>query len=244
MKALVTGHSRGLGAAIAETLLRQGVPVMGISRGSNAALRDAFGDALTEVELDLASGASTAHWLACGDLTRWLADGDRALLINNAGVVTPVAPPGKQGPAAVALAVSINVAAPLVLTDAFVQASEHMSERRIVHISSGAARKAYAGWSIYCATKAALDHHARAVIEDGVPRLRISAVAPGVIDTDMQDTLRSTDPANFPALPRFEALKRDGELTSPEDCARRLVAYALSDDFGSDPTPDLRNLPG
>lgn len=242
MKAVLTGHSRGLGAAIAAEFLKRGVPVMGVSRSGNAELKAQYGEALTEVELDLASGASTAHWLACGDLTRWLADADQAVLINNAGVVTPVAPPGKQGPAAVALAVSINVAAPLVLADAFVQASAHMTDRRIVHISSGAARKAYAGWSIYCATKAALDHHARSVIEDNVPNLRISAVAPGVIDTDMQTTLRGSDPSNFPSLPRFEALKRDGELTSPEDCAARLVPYALSDAFGSDPTPDLRNI--
>jgi len=242
MKAVLTGHSRGLGAAIAAQLLQRGIPVMGISRHSHGDLKARYGDHLTEVELDLAHGASVAHWVTCGDLVGYLADADRAVLINNAGVVTPVAPPGKQGPAAVALAVSINVAAPLVMTDAFVSATHHMTDRRIVHISSGAARKPYAGWSVYCATKAALDHHARSVIEDAVPGLRICALAPGVIDTDMQTTLRGTSPDDFPDLPRFEALKRDGNLSSPEDCASRLVHYALADAFGHDATPDLRDI--
>jgi len=242
MKAVVTGHSRGLGAAIAGELLARGIPVMGLSRRSNTELKARFGELLTEVELDLAHGASAAQWVTCGDLIGYMADADSALLINNAGVVTPVAPPGKQGPAAVALAVSINVAAPLIMTDAFVCATRHMSDRRVVHISSGAARKAYAGWSIYCATKAALDHHARSVIEDAVPGLRICALAPGVIDTDMQSTLRGSSQDDFPSLPRFEALKRDGALASPEDCAARLVPYVLSDALGQDATPDLRDI--
>ncbi|WP_230969091.1 SDR family oxidoreductase [Nitrogeniibacter aestuarii] len=242
MKAVVTGHSKGLGAAIASALLERGIPVMGISRRANSDLAQRHGEQLTEVELDLAHGASVAHWLTCGDLSRWLADADTALLINNAGVVTPVAPPGKQGAAAVALAVSINVAAPLIMADAFVSATQHMPDRRIVHISSGAARKAYAGWSVYCATKAALDHHARAMIEDAVPNLRVCALAPGVIDTDMQTTLRGSSQDNFPSLPRFEALKREGGLTSPEDCAARLVPYVLSDAFGQAATADLRDI--
>ncbi|QID18314.1 SDR family oxidoreductase [Nitrogeniibacter mangrovi] len=242
MKAIVTGHSRGLGAAVAAALLERGMPMLGISRSSSEALRTRYGHLLTEVAIDLADDATLAHWLNEGELRRFLADAGTALLINNAGMVTPVAPPGAQGAAAVALAVRVNVAAPLILTDAFVAHTPGVQDRRIVHISSGAAHKAYAGWSVYCATKAALDHHARAVKEDAVPGLRICALAPGVVDTDMQATLRATDPDHFPALPRFEALKRDGELTDPAECAARLVPYILSDAFGEAPVADLRDI--
>lgn len=244
MKAIVTGHSRGLGAAIAATLLERGIAVLGIARQSNSALAAAHGEQLTEVTLDLADQASVLHWLSLGDFQAFLGDADEALLINNAGTVAPVAPPGRQGPAAVALAVCLNVGAPLMLTDAFVTATAGLRERRVLHVSSGAARKAYAGWSIYCATKAALDHHARAVAEDAVDALRICALAPGVIDTDMQTTLRDSDPDDFPALARFEALKREGGLSAPEDCARQLVDYALAADFGRQVVADLRDLAG
>ncbi len=242
MKALVTGHSRGLGAAIAQALLARGIPVLGISRQGNAGLVAAHANLLTEVSMDLADGMSVCQWLDSGALKDYLADTDAAILVNNAGVLAPVAPPGAQGAVQVALAVSLNVAAPLMLADAFVKAGAHLADRRIVHISSGAARKAYAGWSVYCASKAALDHHARAVAEDAVPGLRICALAPGLVDTDMQATLRGSNPAYFPEMPRFEALKRDGQLTTPETCAARLIDYALSADFGRDAVADLRDF--
>lgn len=242
MKAILTGTSRGLGAAIAAELLDRGASVLGLARQENATLGEQFGARFSQVSLDLSDTGALAHWLAGDALRRFVDGADDVLLINNAGTVAPVGPPGHQGAAAVAQAVALNVAAPLMLADAFVTATAHARDRRILHISSGAARSAYAGWSVYCATKAALDHHARAVAEDAVPRLRICSLAPGVIDTDMQQTVRSSDDALFPARPRFEALKRDGALAAPADCAARLVGYLLSAAFGQTAVADLRDV--
>ncbi|TVO57117.1 SDR family oxidoreductase [Denitromonas halophila] len=241
MKAIVTGTSRGLGAAIAMALLERGIPVLGLARQHNPALTQP-GAACAQTALDLSNPDALARWLAGGEIARFLADEDTVLLINNAGTVAPVGPLGTQGSAAVAQAVSLNVAAPLMLADAFVTASPAACDRRIVHVSSGAARKAYAGWNVYGATKAALDHHARAALEDSVPGLRICSLAPGLVDTDMQLQVRSSDGARFPARERFEALKRDGALLVPAVCAAQLVRYLLSDDFGADATADLREL--
>jgi len=138
--------------------------------------------------------------------------------------------------------VSVNVTAPLLLGDAFVAATSACTDRRVLHVSSGAARSAYAGWSIYCAGKAALDQHARAAAEDAVNGLRVASVAPGVVDTQMQSTIRATGREDFPARAKFEALKRDGLLQRPEDAGKRLVDYLLSDSFGSRPAVDLREL--
>ena len=242
MKAIVTGSSRGLGAAIAENMLARGIAVLGIAREPNTALAARFGVQFTAESIDLSDAGALADWLADGALSDFLAGDTHALLINNAGTVQPIGPLGGHGVAAVAQAVSLNVAAPLMLADAFVAATQAAGDRRILHVSSGAARKAYAGWAVYCATKAALDHHARAVAEDATPGLRIASVAPGVINTDMQGELRSTREADFPARGRFEALKREGALLAPGECAGRLVDYLLSDAFGSDAVTDLRTL--
>ena len=125
---------------------------------------------------------------------------------------------------------------------AVVQATAPATDTRIVHISSGAARNAYPGWSIYCATKAALDHHARAVALDGDRALRICSVAPGVVDTEMQAEIRGTELERFPLRERFDALKRDGQLATPEQSAQKVVDYLLSDAFGDTPTADVRDL--
>jgi benzil reductase ((S)-benzoin forming) len=111
-----------------------------------------------------------------------------------------------------------------------------------VHISSGAGRNAYPGWSLYCATKAALDHHARAVVLDANRALRICSVAPGVVDTNMQAEIRSSGKEQFPLREKFEELKRNGQLVSPEQCAIQLVDFALSDVFGEVPVADIREL--
>lgn len=242
MKAILTGHTRGLGAAIAETLLTRGVPVLGLARGRNTELEDRFPLALEQVEIDLADAAALTHWLGGDRLHRFLSGCNTVLLINNAGMLQPIGPLDQQDASVIARACGLNVAAPLMLSHA-VAACPGPHERRVVHISSGAARSAYPGWSVYCATKAALDHHARAVSLDQSAGLRICSLAPGVIDTEMQAEIRATDHTRFPLRERFEALKRDGHLTDPHDCARLLVDYLLSERFGQEPVADLRNLP-
>ncbi len=241
IKAILTGHTKGLGAAIAADLLARGVPVLGLARGAAPSLAARFPQSLAQAELDLADSAALGAWLARADLGAWLAGSATVLLINNAGTVQPVGPVAAQDPVAVARAVALNVAAPLMLASAVAAARGPQAECRIVHISSGAARNAYPGWSVYCATKAALDQHARAVVLDHNRALRICSLAPGVIDTGMQAEIRATSLEQFPMRQRFDELKRAGELADPADCARRLVDYLLSDRFGGEPVADLRN---
>ncbi|MDR5812990.1 SDR family oxidoreductase [Caballeronia sp. LZ033] len=246
-RAILTGHTRGLGAAIAAQLLAQNIEVLGLSRTANAGLAARYPGALSQVELDLADLSALTDWLAGDTLIRFMDDAQQVLLVNNAGVLAPVGGLADQSPAQVARAVSVNVAAPMMLAAAVAECAARSGgqspDTRIVHVSSGAARNAYPGWSIYCATKAALDQHARAVALDGSPLLRISSVAPGVVDTDMQAEIRGTGLDRFPLRERFDALKRDGQLATPEDSACKLVQHLLSDTFGSHPTADVRDLP-
>lgn len=237
MKAIVTGHSRGLGEGIARALLARGAQVMGIARHGNPALAGVH-----EVALDLADAAALQAWLEGGELAAFLGGATSALLVNNAGVVQPVGAPGTQGSARLALAVSVNVTAALVLTDAFVAATRGCPDRRVAHVSSGAGRAPYSGWSIYCATKAALDMHARAVALDALPGLAIASIAPGVIDTAMQAEIRNTPEQDFPAIGRFIALKQDGALADPNTAGAQLVEYATGRHFGSTPLADLRDM--
>lgn len=246
--AIVTGHSQGLGQAMAADLLGRGWRVLGLSRsGWSPALASQY-PGLTEVALDLADAPALAAWLAGPALADAragvvaAAGVGQVLLVNNAGLVSPIGPPGGQGAGAVMQAVALNVAAPLALADVFVAATVGVPDRRIVHISSGAARNAYAGWSVYCATKAALDMHARAVQLDAVAGLRIESLAPGVVDTGMQAHIRATDVSRFPLVGRFQGLHHDGALQSPSDVARRLLVHVLGDAFGAEAVRDLRQL--
>ncbi len=240
LKAVLTGHTKGLGAALAQNLLQRGIPVLGLARTTVPELARDFPSLCSQAEVDLGNTQALAAWLATNALRDFLADAQTILLINNAGMVQPVGALHQQDPLEIATAVSLNVAAPLVLAAAVVAATSG-KQRRVLHISSGAASSAYPGWSVYCATKAALDHHARAVKLDAEEGVRICSLAPGVIDTGMQADIRATPDERFPLRQRFVDLKRDGQLVSPSDCAARVIAYLLAERFGDSPVDDLRN---
>lgn len=243
IKAIVTGHSRGLGAAIANQLLLQGIPVLAIARSPSPELSARFPGLITEVALDLTQPERVARWLDGETLRKFLAGCDAALLINNAGMLQPVGRLEMQDPRRVADAVNLNVTAPLMLASAFAVASGEVADRRILHVSSGAARNPYPGWSVYCAGKAALDHHARAVSLDATPGLRICSVAPGVIDTAMQADIRASTLEQFPLRDKFAEMQMSGGLAKAEPTAERLVRFILDASFGSAAVADLRDLP-
>jgi len=230
---VVTGHSSGIGAALASALLERGLSVMGIARRSNAELVKRFPKTFKEERLDLADAAALERWLKRNALATFVRGQTSAMLVNNAGVLQPIGPLASQAVDAISRAVAVNVAAPLVLSAAFARATADSEDRRILHISSGAARNAYAGWAVYCATKAALDHHARAVALDRTPNLRICSLAPGVIDTNMQVEIRGSSEMMFPDRQRFVDLKNEGKLYDPQKRAVLLADYLLADSFGT-----------
>ena len=241
MKAILTGHTKGLGAAIASELMGRGIAVLGLARGAAPELAARYPGSLEQVELDLADSAALAAWIAGGALARAIDGCATVLLINNAGTVQPVGALAIQDPVAVARACALNITAPLMLAGAVAQARALRTECRILHVSSGAGHSAYPGWSVYCATKAALDQHARAVALDRDVNLRICSLAPGVIDTGMQAEIRSLSLEQFPLREKFDDLKRAGALSDPAQCARHLVGYLLNAQFGSAPVDDLRS---
>lgn len=241
--AIITGHRRGLGRAITECLLLSGWRVLGISR-QTLPFDDPIAQhpSLRQVSLDISDTADTRIWISEFDWSGWRADSQQVLLINNAGQVTPVAPAGQTDGGSIERAIALNVTGPLLLSNAFLEFTGGCPDRRLVHISSGAGRSAYAGWGVYCASKAALDHHARCLALENHAGLRVESLAPGVIDTDMQSELRSTAPGQFPMLQRFIDLKQQGGLTSPADAAARIVHHIMSDSFGTQTITDARSF--
>jgi benzil reductase ((S)-benzoin forming) len=258
MKVVLTGHSRGLGAALTQCLVEKGVHVLGLSRGRHPGVGAQYQGYLTEQQIDLADPAALLQWLALPDLKNFLGGhikagepagqhagqnmGQQVVLINNAGLLAPIGQIGQQSNAEILSAMTVNVGAALTLTNEFVGLTQSVADRRVLHISSGAARSPYAGWSIYCATKAALDQHAKCLAVESHPGLRICSLAPGIIDTDMQAQVRSTSLEAFPMRKKFDQLKAEGQLALPADTARALLQFLFSTDFGQAPCLDLRSL--
>ncbi len=236
---IVTGASRGLGFALAEQLALAGHQVLTMARQHAAALPPS----VEQWRVDLADAESAAERLAA-----WLTErpgAPSATLINNAGVVSQLAPLAAVQGADLRNALRVGLEAPLLLTAAFLRATEGWAvPRRVMLVSSGLGRRAMAGSASYCAAKAGLDHLARSVALEEAAKpngARIASVAPGVIDTDMQVQLRNADPLLFGERERFVALKSEGQLDSPAAAAAKLLRLMARPDYGDEPVTDVRS---
>lgn len=246
---ILTGGSRGMGLAMARQILSQGHQLLSIARHTHPDLpvhaqRHSAG--LTQWQCDLAAPHACAQ-----QLQDWLArtqptDFERVVLINNAGVIPPIAPLSETNWHAISQGLRVGLEAPMVLTSAFLQATAMWQLPRLVlNISSGLGRRAIASQATYCAAKAGMDNFSLSVALDEANKpngARICSLAPGVIDTDMQLQLRSASAQDFPDVGRFAGLKATGSLTSPEDAAARVLSWLDRPDFGNPVIADVRQV--
>lgn len=244
---ILTGASRGMGLAIAEQLLSPQHALLCISRQVNDTLAEharQAGCPLEQWPMDLEHSRETAamlrQWLGSRPHARYAS----ATLINNAGVIPSIVPLAQADADDLARALRVGLEAPMLLSAAFLGATESWPlPRKILNISSGLGRRAMASQAAYCAAKAGMDHFTRclALEEARQPNgAKVCSLAPGVIDTDMQVQLRSADAAAFPDQGNFAQLKSGGLLTSPEAAATRVLAYLARPDFGTEPVADVR----
>lgn len=242
--AIVTGASKGLGQALAKALLNADTTLITVARSRDEsldALAEKAGCTLKQIQADLAQPAAAQH--AIEQITAALpGDAQRYLLINNAGTVNPITKAdGLSDAEAITAALTLNVTSVMLLTSAFLSAVKPLqADCRILNISSGAGRNPMPGWAVYCASKAALDHYSQVVHAEN-HGVRIAALAPGVIDTGMQETIRSTNSEHFPNVERFAQMHEQGQLSSPAAVAARIVDYIGHDDFGTTVLDDIRN---
>lgn len=212
---VVTGGSRGIGAAVCRAA-PDGARIVDVSRSGGAPRAE-------HLSADLSDPAS---WSTVGDrFVDLVADHDRTILVHAAGTLTPVGFAGEVDGDDYATAVLLNAAAGQVLGHHYLAAVRGRPGRhQVCMVTSGAATSAYPGWSVYGPGKAALDHWVRTVGEEQHVRggVEVCAVAPGVVDTAMQEQIRGTDPADFPRVGKFHQLYEDGQLRDPDAVARQL----------------------
>jgi 3-oxoacyl-[acyl-carrier protein] reductase len=223
--ALVTGASRGLGRAIALELARRGFAMVldyakqEVAAAETAAEVQALGSDALVVRADV-SRSDEVERLFCAIDERY---GALDVLVCNAGITRDTLL-GASTPEDFTAVLAVNLDGVVSCCRA---ASRRMIVRRkgsIVNVSSVAAQRPGRGQSNYAASKGAVEALTRALAVELAPRgIRVNAVAPGVLETDMTRDLRAVAPDE---LTRRVLLKRLGR---PEEVAR-VVAFLASDD--------------
>lgn len=239
---IVTGTTKGLGRALADAIAADPQNfLVALSRGSEAS-----SDHGIAIAVDLADAAATAA--ACDRIERAIRGRafEKAVLVNNAGVVSPVGPLDAVDAEDLARNIAVNVTAPMLLMGRFLRMTASVAVRRVINISSGAGRRPISGWAAYCTAKAALDMASRVAALDARTHgqaVHVVSLAPGVIDTPMQAQVRGVSEAAFADVGRFRKMKEDGVLRPPADVAAdilRLEGAGRLD--GLEAVQDLREL--
>ena len=187
----ITGASRGIGAAAAREFAAAGAKVGLIARSEEeiSAIAAEIGATAIALTCDTASSAAVM-----GAIQRIeSAFGAVDVLINNAGVIEPIAPISKADPAAWDKAIDINLKGVFHGMRAVMPGMIARRAGTIITVSSGAAHNPLEGWSAYCSAKAGaamltrVAHH-----EAGHAGLRVMGLSPGTVATEMQVKIRAS----------------------------------------------------
>lgn len=205
---LVTGASRGIGAAAAEALAREGARVVLTARDGKLA-----GEVAQSITT--AGGRATAQACDVSDyaaVEALVADTERQFgridaLINNAGVIEPIARIADSDPDAWARNIQINLVGAYHAIRAVLPRMVAAGGGHIVNVSSGAAIRPLEGWSAYCSGKAGLHMLTRAIaLETAEQGIRVFGFQPGTTDTDMQVQIRASRMNPISQIPRGDLI--------------------------------------
>ncbi len=220
--AVITGASRGIGAALAREFSTHGMK-LGLCARAEPALPET--ETVVAVRLDVTSEQAVEAFTTrverrFGGVDLW---------INNAGVLDPVGPIRDLSTIEFRAHIDVNLTGVFIGTRAYARHRRtHGGGGVLINISSGAAWHGYAGWGAYCAGKAGVERLTDCIaLEEAESGLRAHAVAPGIVDTDMQEMIRACSADRFPDVERFRQMKREASFNSGTYVARQLLAIAF-----------------
>jgi NAD(P)-dependent dehydrogenase (short-subunit alcohol dehydrogenase family) len=221
---VITGASSGVGAGLAEELAKAGVR-LGLCSRRPPALPDADDVVARQVDVtDLAAvEAFSAEVVArLGPIDLW---------INNAGLLGPIKPLRDTDPAEIAPVLDVNVMGVIHGSRTFIRHRRAAGGGGVlVNISSGAAQQAPPSWLAYGASKAAVDNLTNVIqLEERESGLRAYAIAPGLMESGMQEQLRATPLEQFPGRQRFLDAKEHNLFNSPAWVARHILDIAFGE---------------
>lgn len=233
----ITGTSRGIGKALAEYILTlPDTKVIGIARTQTIEHAN-----YKHVDFDLANPSFTANFYF-----EKHEGATEISLVNNSGVIGDIARFGNIDTNKMVECMQVNLIAPFILCNNFIKAYQNLDiPLTILNISSGAGRNPVDAWGAYCTSKAGLDMLSRVLATEqkvlGRNNVRCIALAPGIIDTQMQDAIRASKPTEFSRHADFVAMKAEGKLSTPETVAQQIVAL-LDSPPSNEVLVDLREV--
>ncbi len=238
---LITGISSGIGAALARTCLERGDQVYGLSRRRPAWEPPSNrSDALHFVQQDIADLQTLPQ--ALSNLTAGIDQFDLAIL--NAGVLGEIRDLGDTSLDEIQRVMTLNTWSNKILLDSLF--AQGIGITQVIGMSSGAAISGSRGWGAYALSKASLKMLLQLYAAER-PQTHFCSLAPGLVDTAMQDylcDLPASSSQTYPSLGRIQAARGTDAMPTPDELAPHLLQ--CFENLRSEPSGcfiDIRNLP-
>lgn len=228
--ALITGTGRGIGKALAKLLLINNYNVYGYSR-SNSIQHKNFKfiktdlsnlDSIKKIQLPKVEFSS------------------KILMVNNAATIGEILPINIKSEQHIISEYNLNIICPTILIKKFI--NSYSNNKLLINISSGAANKAIPAWSTYCTTKSGLDMLTKVITEEKHNNLKAFSIYPGVVDTDMQKNIRTSEKKYFPLQQKFIDYYKNNELLTTNNVAHKLLQIIKKSDDYSENIINLSEL--
>lgn len=224
--AIVTGTSSGIGKALAERLVADGWKVFGVARREVK-----FDGDYQHVQLDLADPMAAAQLGPRLEAEMAFAAFSRLALVNNAATPGQKRSYGDQSNQSTYRNIATNLSAPMALMDLAVRIRPEGAALRVVNISSGLAYQPLSSLADYCASKAGLHMAGEVLAAEGHDNTAVLSYAPGIVDTEMQQSLRGESSDSFASVDVFRAMHEEDRLASAEDVIEPIVAFLEDDEI-------------
>jgi benzil reductase ((S)-benzoin forming) len=236
---IITGASKGIGKGLAEKALETGADVWGINRTHSIDHENYKALTFDLANIPILLKELPQFFIKANDY-------EKVVLINNAGTLGDIAHLGNIENESIPHLFNLNVSAPILLMNQFMKDFKDLKgEKVIINISSGAGKNAVDGWSGYCASKAALDMASKVGAKEAEMDgngFVIKAIAPGVVDTEMQTQIRNTDKKSFSGLEKFKNLKAENQLSSEQEVAEKYFHFIDNLEKYPDVILDVRDV--
>jgi len=239
LRAIVTGHTRGLGAALAEQLLARNVTVLGLSRSRHAHLKARFGAQLEEIELSLAEPARVAQWIATNALRDFVSGAQTVLLINNAGIARLGSLMDEGALDALRDHFETNVFGMLAMSRAFAGKLASNGGGAILNVLSVASwvnRPILAGYGVSKSAAWGLTNGLRHSLRE--QRTQVVGLHAGFIDTDLTRGLEVPKATPDDVVRQaYDAIEAGAEEVSTDEFTRQVKAGLSAGVYLDEPAP-------
>lgn len=229
---LITGVSKGIGQALATYYIATGETVIGIGRSHSFSAEN-----FHFISCDLEDPEAVKR-VSFPDMSQE----QQILFIHNAGILGEVNYFDHTSENNLQRVLQVNLFSGASLIQQLLKQNLPAKTTCII-IGSGAGINPIPGWAAYCSSKAAVNMFCETLqaelIEQDRSHIRVYSVAPGVVDTTMQSSIRLTPETRFKAVGRFIDYKENRELYTPEEVVRKLVR--LLDTAPEETVQSLRN---